>query len=361
MHMPLLQVLFLGGMFVLPGGAASAEVQGNPNESTQVEDSTPVENPNPRGNRGAMSLTDTDAEHKTSESDQTAHGANDSEQLANKLANPVADLISFPLQSNFNFGGGRDLPQRGGALRRLRHLPGRFGRGGSRFLDSRAGRVASRLLSFGRSKDRDEAFKYLLNVQPVIPFSLNKDWNLISRTILPIIAQDDVIGTTSQGGMGDITQSLFFSPKSPEPFIWGAGPVILIPTATDDSLGSERWGMGPTGVILKQDGPWTFGTLANHIWSFAKGDGRKEVNSTFLQPFINYTFKTATNLTVNTESTYDWIDDQWNIPLYAGVGQIVKIGKLPVQFQLGGQYWVEGPDTAPDWSVRFQMTFLFPK
>lgn len=170
------------------------------------------------------------------------------------------------------------------------------------------------------------------------------------------------LGKAHQGGLGDTTQSLFLSPKSAKPFIWGAGPVFLLPTATDhNTLGAYRWGMGPTGVILKQAGPWTFGALANHIWSFARDDGRKEVNSTYLQPFVAYTFKTATTITVNTESTYDWIEEQWTVPLFAGVSQIVKLGKLPVQFTLGGQYWVEGPDSAPDWSMRFVVTFLFPK
>ena len=119
--------------------------------------------------------------------------------------------------------------------------------------------------------------------------------------------------------------------------------------------------MGPTGVILKQSGPWTYGALANHIWSFARDDDSNEINATYLQPFLSYTTKTATTFLVNTESTYDWIEDQWTVPLLAGVGQIVKIGRLPVQFQLGGQYWAEGPDSAPDWSMRFVVTFLFPK
>ncbi len=262
--------------------------------------------------------------------------------LAKKLSNPVADLISVPFQMNFNFGGGFDIPERHPLLRLLPRPAARF---------------ANRLLG----EDRDQAFRFLMNVQPVIPISLSEDWNLISRTIVPVVYQDDLLGTTSQGGLGDTVQSLFLSPKSTEPFIWGAGPVILLPTATDDSLGAERWGMGPTGVILKQTGPWTYGALANHIWSFARDDSRKEVNTTFLQPFLAYTFKTATTLTVNTESTYDWIEDQWTVPLFAGVAQIVKIGKLPVQFQLGGQYWVQGPDSAPDWSMRFAVTFLFPK
>ncbi len=263
--------------------------------------------------------------------------------LAKKLSNPVADLISVPIQMNFNFGGGFDIPERTPLLRRLPHPVARF---------------ANRL----NGDDRDQAFRFLMNVQPVIPISLSEDWNLISRTILPVIYQDDLLGTTSQGGLGDTTQSFFFSPKKADPFIWGAGPVFYLPTATDhNTLGAYRWGMGPTGVILKQAGPWTFGGLANHIWSFARDDGRKEINSSYLQPFISYTFKTATTITVNTESTYDWIEEQWTVPLFAGVGQIVKLGKLPVQFTLGGQYWVEGPDSAPDWSMRFQVTFLFPK
>lgn len=262
--------------------------------------------------------------------------------LAKKLSNPVADLISVPIQINFNFGGGFDIPERNPLLR---------------LLPRPAARLANRLLG----DDRDQAFRILMNVQPVIPISLSQDWNVISRTIVPVVYQEDFLGTTDQGGLGDTLQSFFFSPKSTEPFIWGAGPVILLPTATDDSLGSERWGMGPTGVILKQDGPWTYGALANHVWSFARDDDRNEVNSTYLQPFLAYTFKTATTVTLNTESTYDWIEHQWTVPLFAGVAQIVKIGKLPVQFQLGSQYWVEGPDSAPDWSVRFAVTFLFPK
>ncbi|MBN1488642.1 MAG: transporter [Phycisphaerae bacterium] len=280
-----------------------------------------------------------------------AAGDASSTDLAKKLQNPVADLISFPIQSNLDFGGGIDLPSTG----RSRFF--------NRVLPRGPARLATRVLNFalGEEPDRDQAFKYLLNIQPVIPITLNDDWNVISRTILPVVYQDNVLGVSSQGGMGDILQSLFFSPKSTEPFIWGVGPVFLFPTATDDSLGADRWGMGPTGVILKQSGPWTYGMLANHIWSFARDDNRKEINATYLQPFLSYTFKTATTLSFSTESTYDWVGNQWTVPLVGGVSQLVKIGKLPVSLGVNGKYWVEGPDSAPDWGIRFTMTFLFPK
>jgi hypothetical protein len=246
-------------------------------------------------------------------------GGEDQEaKLAMQLSNPVAALISVPFQSNFDFGGGPD----------------------------------------------GDGFRYTLNFQPVIPISISENWNLISRTIVPFISQDDMIGTSSQTGLGDITQSLFFSPKNPTKcggIIWGAGPVFLLPSATDDLLGSGKWGIGPTAVVLKQTEGWTFGALVNHIWSVAGQEDREDVSSTFLQPFITYTTKTHTTFGVNTESTYDWEDSQWTVPLNAWVSQILKIGKMPISLQLGGRYFAEGPAGTPDWGIRFTVTLLFPK
>ena len=151
------------------------------------------------------------------------------------------------------------------------------------------------------------------------------------------------------------------SPKSTDPFIWGVGPAFLIPTATDDLLGGGKWGAGPTGVILKQTGPWTCGVLANQIWSFAGSDNREDVNATFIQPFLSYTTKSATTFTVNSESTYDWPGRQWTVPFNAGVSQLLKLGDQPVSIGLMGTWFAEAPSGAPDWGIRFVFTFLFPK
>ncbi len=238
--------------------------------------------------------------------------------LAKKLSNPVASLISVPFQFNYDRG-------------------------------------------FGPEDGNRET----LNIQPVIPFSINEDWNVISRTILPVIWQNDIAGSSGhQFGIGDITQSFFFSPKQPGPggLIWGVGPVFLIPTATDELLGSGKWGAGPTAVLLKQDGPWTYGILANHIWSFAGQSDRADVSSTFLQPFLSYTTKDAWTFTLNTESTYDWETNQWSVPINLQASKLLKFGQQPVSLSAGVRYWADAPDNgAEGWAFRAGMTFLFPK
>ena len=239
------------------------------------------------------------------------------EELAKKLANPIASLISVPFQSNFEFGAGQN----------------------------------------------DQGFKYTLNVQPVIPASLSVDWNLIPRVIVPVIYQDDVFPDSSQAGLGDTVLSLFFSPKEPGPagLIWGIGPVGLLPTATNDRLGAQKWGLGPTAVVLKQDGPWTYGALVNHIWGSEGVDSRKNVNATFLQPFLTYGLGKGLTVGASSEMTYDWIGHQWTIPVIANVAQIVPISGQLFQFSLGVKYYAEGPSGAPDWGIRFVVTLLFPQ
>jgi hypothetical protein len=238
--------------------------------------------------------------------------------LAKKLANPIAALISVPFQYNYDSGIGSA-----------------------------------------------NGHKSTLNIQPVIPIELNQDWNVISRTILPLTSQDNVAGRSgSQSGTGDTVQSLFLSPKAPTAggWIWGAGPVFLLPTASDKLLGAEKWGAGPTGVALKQEGPWTYGVLANHIWSFAGENNRADVSQTFLQPFVSYITPTKTTLSLNTESTYDWNTNKWTVPINATVSQLFKVGNQPMQLGFGVRYWAQSPDSGPDgWGFRIIYTLLFPK
>jgi hypothetical protein len=241
--------------------------------------------------------------------------------LAKQLSNPVANLISVPFQFNY---------------------------------DARIGR-------------NDEGRRAYMNVQPVIPFTLNPDWNVISRTVLPTIAQWDLApGLGRQFGLGDTVQSLFMSPTTPGPsgIIWGIGPVALLPTATDDLLGAGRWGTGPTAVLLKQTGPWTIGALGNHIWSVGGGTrgGTDTISTTFMQPFISYTTTDAWTFSLNSESTYDWANEKLTVPVNAVVAKLIKVGEQPVSLSVGLRYYVLSPDAGPKGlGVRAGITLLFPK
>lgn len=243
----------------------------------------------------------------------------DHTELAKKSQNPVAPMISVPFQNNTNFG-------------------------------------------YGPDKD----VQNVLNIQPVVPFSLSKDINLITRTILPIIDQPI---PEHKFGTGDLNFSAFFTTANPimlgkGAFLFGAGPIIQIPTATNKILGSGKWAVGPTAVGVFLEGPWVAGMMVNQLWSFAGQSDRQSVSHMIIQPFVNYNLPGGWFITSSPLITADWkakSSDVWTVPLGGGVGKVFSIGKQPMNMSLAGYYNVVKPDLGPDWTLRVTLSFLFPK
>ena len=241
--------------------------------------------------------------------------AGETEDLARAAQNPVASLISLPFQNNTNFDVG---PQ--------------------------------------------EKTQNIMNIQPVWPFEMNEDWNLITRTIVPVISQPAFTPAQDREfGLGDTVFTAFLSPKDSGEWIWGVGPALLLPTSTDDRLGAGEWGAGPSAVILTIRGPWVVGSLFSNIWSFT---GDEQVNLFTWQYFVNYNLDDGWYLTSAPVITANWeanSDNRWTVPFGGGVGKIFKIGKQPMNVSAAAYYNVEKPDFGADWQARLQVQFLFPK
>lgn len=244
--------------------------------------------------------------------------AQSQEELAKAAQNPVANMISLPFQNNLNTGIGPN-----------------------------------------------DATQNIMNIQPVWPISLNDEWNLITRTIMPIVSQPGIFtGEGRVNGIGDTTFTAFLSPKNSEKVIWGAGPVFLLPTATDNVLGSDRWGAGVSAVALAMPGKWVIGSLLSNVWSVG-GSGKQDINLFTWQYFVNYNMDNGWYLTTAPIITANWeadSDHRWTIPLGGGVGKLFQIGKQPVNAQLSAYKNVVTPDNyGAEWQIRAMVQFLFPK
>lgn len=239
------------------------------------------------------------------------------EELAKKLSNPVASLISVPFQNNMDVGIGH----------------------------------------FNGSKNT-------LNFQPVIPISLTAKYNLITRFIIPIVSQHDITSEgISQSGLSDAVVSAWLSPaEAKNGLTWGVGPVFLVPIATNDFLGTKKFGVGPTALVLKQTHGWTFGALVNQIWSVAGASDRAAVNQMFVQPFFSYNWKSGAGLGGNAEITQNWEGKTTSVFINPTISGITKLSTQTVSLAIGPRVQVAAPDgSKADFGVRAALTFVFPK
>jgi hypothetical protein len=251
---------------------------------------------------------------------QASRADGDVADQAKQSQNPIANMISVPFQNNTNLNAG---PER-------------------------------------ETQD-------VLNIQPVVPLSLGTDWNLITRTILPLISQPALSPDGSRtNGIGDVLFSAFFSPKSSRDWIWGAGPAVEAPAHSNNLLGNNDWGLGPTFVVLHlaAGSPWVYGVLVNNVWSVSSSRESHAYNNGLMQPFVNYNMGHGTYLVSSPIVTVNWTaagGQQLTLPVGGGVGKIVHLGKLPVNIQLAGYANVVRPTNGPSWQVRTQVQLLFPK
>lgn len=255
---------------------------------------------------------------KISQSKDKAGRDNGDADLRSQSQNPIADLISLPFQNNTDFGVGQ----------------------------------------FDRTRNT-------LNIQPVVPSSLNDNLLLISRVILPVVYQPQLTSSGDDAfGLGDLNPTFFFSPKNSSNITWGLGPTFVFPTATDDILGTGKWSIGPSAVVVVTNKNMVFGGLASQIFSFAGDSDRGDVSQFLLQPFLNYNLPNGWYLTSAPIITANWeasSDDTWTVPIGGGFGRVFSIGKQPVNASLQGYWNAAKPDGGADWTLRTQLQLLFPK
>ena len=238
-----------------------------------------------------------------------------SDDLAMKLQNPVAHLISVPIENNWEFSDSPTHPT-----------------------------------------------DYYGNLKPVIPFRLGSDWNLITRTLIPLSYNTLGRSLSRRVGVGDVISTGYLSPEKPvRQWFWGIGPGVIVPTANNDDLGSGKWSAGPTGAVVTQRGPWSVLALVGQTWSFAGNRNRDPVNTTYLQPSLSYTTTKDTSFGIDTQSSYDWDAGVWEVPLELSVGQLVTVAGQATNLGLTLRSHLDRPVGGPKWGLAFTATFLFPR
>jgi len=254
--------------------------------------------------------------------------AQEDDSLMQEARNPLADMISLPIQYETYFGIG---------------------------------------------PDDEEA--HVMTIQPVYPINLNDDWNITTRTLVPLLYVPESveglnvlpqgIGGDTEFGLGDINFTAFFSAAKPKGLIWGVGPSVNFPTATDKLLGSEKWSVGPSLVVLKQTGKWNFGVLYRHLWSFAGEDDRADVNQSLLQPWVVYSLNEEWYVLTESVITANWEEDdsdqRFVVPVGGGIGRVFYIGEQAVDVSLSYYHNMERPDAGAEDVIRFSANFLWPK
>jgi hypothetical protein len=239
------------------------------------------------------------------------------EDLARKLSNPISDLVSVPFQFNWEQNVGPA-----------------------------------------------EQTRFIVNVQPVMPFAMNEKWNLIARVIVPFVSQPALFDSGAPAfGVSDILASFFFSPSKASAYTWGVGPVISLPSTATPTLGTGKWSAGPTAVVLRQSGPVTVGALWNQVWSFSGDSTRSDVSQMFLQPFVAYTGKNLVTYTLQSEMTANWKadDEQWSVPINVIVSKLSSFGVFPASYQIGFGAYAVHPDIGPSWKIRGAIVVLLPR
>ena len=242
--------------------------------------------------------------------------ASEGENLLRQLSNPVANLVSIPFQMNWDQGVG----------------PG-------------------------------DQTRFLLNVQPVLPFSINEDWNLIARVIMPILSQPALApGGSPAFGVSDVLMTAFVSPTRPG-IIWGVGPALSLPSTTQLTLGSGKWSAGPSVVVLNQVGGWMYGALWNQTWSFAGDPARDDVSVMFLQPFVSRTGANLVTVGLSSEASANWkaTDHKWTVPIILTVTKLSTLGPFPASYAIGAGVFVAKPEIGPSWRLRATLTVLLPR